>query len=228
MAEALAKLHGGNPRVLHEDFCGSAAVSREWCAGGGRRAVATDLHAPTLAFAEQRAGTRAIRFVRGSVLENPEAVPDADVVFAGNFSVGELGARADLLLYLTRGRQRLVDGGVLVCDVFGAPPTSEKASTRRVVPLGDGRSVEYVWEQRCWRPWSGRVCCAVHFRVLRDGEVLESLPDAFEYSWRVWSVPELIDLMAEAGLRGCAAVDPVTGGEPTVDARAVCVVGRRA
>lgn len=227
VAEALAALHGGSPTVLHEDFCGSAAISRVWCGVPGRRAVATDLDGTVLAHAKSRARGLDVRFVRDSVLDQPPAVPDADVIFAGNFSVGEFEVRTDLLQYLSRCHRRLRDGGILVCDLFGAAPRTDGGSLRRMIPLPGGGIVEYTWEQRAWDPWSANVQCVIHFRVLEGGEVTASYPDAFTYFWRVWGVAEFVDALHDAGVWRCEVVDLVTREAPGPDARAVCVVARK-
>ena len=40
---------------------------------------------------------------------------------------------------------------------------------------------------------------ALHFRVERGGEIVQEITDAFVYSWRLWSVPEIRDALDEAG-----------------------------
>ncbi|MFO0083664.1 MAG: hypothetical protein ACK55O_13765, partial [Phycisphaerales bacterium] len=40
---------------------------------------------------------------------------------------------------------------------------------------------------------------ALHFRVLRDNEVIQEHTDAFVYRWRLWSLSELREAMLEAG-----------------------------
>lgn len=227
MADALARIHGGDARGLHEDFCGSAAVSRAWCRIPGKRAVATDTNVDVIAFAQSRAHGLSTQFLCASVLNAPAPNADADVIFAGNFSVGELHDRADLLRYLSLCRARVREGGVCVCDVFGAQPRTRGGSLRRMVDLGAGRTVEYTWEQRSWDPWTSRVLCAIHFRVIEQGDVVESIPNAFEYNWRVWGVAELMDAMKEAGFRHTSVVDPFSETlAPDAHAAAVLVIAR--
>ncbi len=222
IADALHSLHAGSPAVLHEDFCGSAAVSREWCGVPGRRAVATDTSDDTLRYAQSRSGGLDIRFLLGSVLRVPPATPDADVIFSGNFSVGELRTRSELLAYLARCRARLRPGGIFVCDLFGAQPRTGGGTTRRVLQLPGGRSLEYVWEQRAWDAWAARVRCVIHFRVIDAGEVVASYPDAFVYDWRVWGVAEMSDALREACFESVEVTDPFAhNGAPAGDARAV-------
>jgi hypothetical protein len=42
---------------------------------------------------------------------------------------------------------------------------------------------------------------AIHFRVDEGGEIIYQQHDAFVYHWRLWSIPELRDCLAEAGFK---------------------------
>ena len=120
----LVAIHGGAPRVLGEDFCGTAAVSRAWLAlVPESRARALDVDAAVLARAAASADAnvrKRLELVRADVRGFADAArADLDVLFTGNFSVGELATRAELLAYLILARKRLAPGGVFVCDLYG-------------------------------------------------------------------------------------------------------------
>jgi len=83
-----------------------------------------------------------------------------------------------------------------------------------------------VWEQREFDPCTARAVNAMHFRVERDGEIVQSLEDAFVYSWRLWSVPELRDAMTEAGFTATEVV-PVQPAADATEGFIPCVVGRK-
>jgi hypothetical protein len=53
----------------------------------------------------------------------------------------------------------------------------------------------YHWEQRSFDPISHRFVCAIHFSF-PDGTMKKN---AFIYDWRMWTLPELLELMVEAG-----------------------------
>jgi hypothetical protein len=53
----------------------------------------------------------------------------------------------------------------------------------------------YVWEQRTFNVIDHHLVCHIHFH-LRDGRKIER---AFTYDWRMWTLPELRDALAEAG-----------------------------
>jgi SAM-dependent methyltransferase len=232
LAPAIARLHGGHARTLHEDFCGSAALSRAWCMGGSdRTALGTDKDAEAVGTARarcDRAGLDGqVMVVQSDVLNASLQPASADVVFVGNFSVGELHSRADLLRYLLSARVRLRTGGMLMLDVFGTPPAPGKASRTRTFPREDGVTISSTWEQREYDPWTGLIRCMLHFRAAQGGEVLIDLPDAFAYHWRVWGVPELRDALRESGFGDVCVVDPLAPDvQPGHESAAVCMVCR--
>ncbi len=197
MAALLRAVHGAGPRVLGEDFAGSAAIARAWAGSApDARAIAVDHDPEALARARgERIAAHALD-VRSPELEE---LGPCDVVFAGNFSVGELPTRADLVGWMRRSRARLAPGGLLALDTYGGAAAWEVGARerRRVLPGGD--EVRWLWQQREADPVSARVVNALSFRVLRDGDVVLDLPEAFVYRWRLWSAPEIEDALREAG-----------------------------
>ena len=63
---------------------------------------------------------------------------------------------------------------------------------------------------------TGHITCHIHFDF-RDGS---RLPQAFSYDWRLWTLPELREVLAEAGFARSVVYwqgwDPKTG-EPDGD-----------
>jgi SAM-dependent methyltransferase len=246
----LRAIHGGDAAVLGEDFAGTAALSRAWVRDEpSARAIAVELDAATLAEARRRAdaaGADAARLelVHGDVRTATDPRRHAaDVVYVGNFSIGELTTRADLVAYLRHVRSRLRPGGVFACDVYGGQSAYMLGTAERPEPGPDGRTILYTWEQREADPLTGRVVNALHFEVLEaDGSSAGRMPDAFTYHWRLWSVPELRDVMAEAGFASSEAhgrqpdaidgdgevyVRPITDPGELEESFDVLVVGRR-
>lgn len=237
-ARVLAAIHGGPARVLGEDFCGTAALSRAWADLDPRnRAVAVDHDAATLARA---ASHRRVGLIRADVMEVREP---ADVIAVLNFSIGELHRRAGLVRYLAHARARLRKRGAFVCDIYGGADSHLTGTVEQRV-TGPGRErITYFWEQRTADPFTGRVVNAMHFAVrpARGGRA-RRIDDAFVYDWRLWSVPELREAMAEAGFASTSvysrvpdAVDtdggfhmlPIDDAAEIGDSFSVYVVGRR-
>jgi len=213
LVRQLVAIHGGTPRVLGEDFCGTAAISVEWTRQvDGGRAIAVDRDDSTLGRIPVH---DAIEVVAGDVVRDTDATRHAaDVIWAGNFSIGELHTRTDLLAYLRHAWSRLKPGGLFACDVYGGESAFLAGRFDVEHALPDGRLVVYTWEQRSADPLTGRVRNAMHFEIRRNGAVERTLRDAFTYDWRLWGVPELREALAEAGF---TAVDVYARTPDAVD-----------
>jgi SAM-dependent methyltransferase len=236
----LRAIHGHSPRVLGEDFAGTAALSYLWAESGSEgRAIAVDLDGSALLRRPDH--PRVARIVGDVRAATGVAEHACDVVFVGNFSIGYLHTRSDLVAYLRHACSRLNPGGVFVCETYGGESAFLTGDITRDHDLPDGGRVRYTWEQREANPLTGMVTDVLHFRVERAGRVECKLPDAFVYRWRLWSVPELRDAMVEAGFstmevydrtpdatdaEGNAYMIPVSGDEDVEDSFIVCVAGR--
>lgn len=202
-ARFLRAVHGGDARVLCEDFCGPASIARAWLAiDEDHSAAAVDRDTEPLEHAQLRAYDQGFALDRLRLLaaDVREAREPSHIIAAFNFAVCELHARADLLAYLRGVRARLAAagvGGIFAADLYGGPNAFEQGSQELVLESPWGGDVVYEWEQRRADPFTARVVNAIHF-TLPDGSVMR---DAFRYDWRLWSVPELRDALIEAGFR---------------------------
>jgi hypothetical protein len=194
----LRSIHGGAPHVFGEDFCGSALNSVEWVKRvDGGRAVAVDHDEEVLARCPADA---AIDKVHGDVVRDTRpSVHSADILYVGNFSIGELHSRHDLITYLRHARTRLRPEGIFACDLYGGESAFLTGQISQEHELPDGRTVSYVWEQREANPLTGMVTNVLHFRLLEGETVVQEMLDAFVYRWRLWGIPELRDALMEAG-----------------------------
>lgn len=191
------KLTGGRLALLREDFCGTALLSC-WFVKihGQNRAVGVDLHRPTLSWGRRHnvatlldEGQRQrLELVCGDVLDVRRR---AQAIAALNFSYSVFKTREVMLRYLRNCFQSLEPGGVLFLDDWGGPDVIKEEHTDRTRHKG----FDYLWEQRSWDPIHHRIVCAIHF-AFRDGTRMK---DAFVYDWRLWTLPELRELMVEAG-----------------------------
>lgn len=236
----LIALHGADPKILAEDFCGSCAASLAWLERvHDSRAIGTDLDPEPLSRARERnAFGERLTLRQASVLDADDA---ADVVFVGNFSIGELHDRPALVRYLSKARERLNPHGIFVCDIYGGESAFRTGAVNRGHRAPGGLRVLYTWEQRDADPLTGMVTDVCHFRVERSGQIIEEYTDAFVYRWRLWSVPELRDAMLEAGFRstevhskladpfeadGTVRPRPITDPSELEESFIVCVVAR--
>jgi hypothetical protein len=193
------RTHNGRPPLrLREDFCGAAALACAWAASRpDRSAFGIDLDPEPLAWgalhnlrALPAAAQRRVQLVQGDV--RTVRTPRADLVAAHNFSFFIFRERDQLREYFRAARRQLAEGGLLMLDVLGGSDTQteDREEVRRI-----GGGVRYVWEQKRHDPINNRAVFAIHFSF-KDGSLLR---DAFTYDWRMWSIPELRELLAEAG-----------------------------
>lgn len=192
------RLHGRTPRTLREDFCGAAAFACAWAAAHrDNRAWGVDLDPEPLAWgrAHNLARLRPEQAARVQLLQGDvrsARTPKVDVLAAFNFSFFLFKERPELLRYFRRCRAALARDGMLVLDAYGGPEAMEKRKERRRC-----EGFTYVWEQARFDPITHDASCYIHFEF-RDGS---KLPRAWGYHWRLWTIPELRDLLAEAGFR---------------------------
>jgi len=217
VAAFLRAVHGNHPLFLREDFCGTAALSKRWLADATRAgekafALAVDLDPECIERASRDKPAR-LELVAadcrggdgGSKCGNQNEADACDVVFVGNFSIGYLRTRVELLSYLKLCRERLVrggggfGGGIFVCDIYGGASAYKLGSLTRKHPSRSGEIIHYHWAHESADPLTGMVTNSISFKVERDGEIVHELPRAFSYNWRLWPLAELREAMFEAG-----------------------------
>lgn len=243
----LRAIHGGSPTILAEDFAGTACLCDRWVQMiPGGTALGVDIDQQTLHHHPRLSGVvKVVADVRDPSLLDEAVVPRADVLHAGNFSIGYMHTRPELLAYLRHALGRLRPGGVMLCDTYGGESAFLTGRVDRDHRLTEGphRGVRvlYTWEQREADPLTGMVTDVLHFRVERNGVIEQEFFDAFVYRWRLWSVPELRDAMIEAGFtrtevfsqlpdavddEGNAYIRPVTDPDELDESFIVLIAGR--
>lgn len=203
---------GRKPTRLREDFCGTALVCAEWARRRrANTAIGVDLdpavldygRAHHLALLDRGARSR-VTLINADVLR--VATEPVDVLLATNFSYWIFAERARLRAYFRRARAALAPGGLMLLDAFGGYDAFRVLRERRVL-----RGFTYVWDQADYDPVTGRYVCHIHFHF-PDGSKLER---AFSYHWRLWTLPEIRDLLAAAGFARVTVywegTDPATG-----------------
>lgn len=194
LSQRFRLLAGREARLLREDFCGSAAVSSAWVRHHpDNRALGVDLDPVVLDWGRRHnlgllpAGAAGrCELIRGDV-QRVRSAP-VDLVVAMNFSYWLLRERSALLRYFRRVRSGLAPDGVFFLDAFRV------CTEERTCEDAEG-VFTYLWEQAHYNPIDGRLICHIHF-AFPDGSRLER---AFSYGWRLWTLPELRELLAQAG-----------------------------
>jgi SAM-dependent methyltransferase len=96
----------------------------------------------------------------------------------------------DQARYMRCCYEALKDDGVLFMDMFGGPESFEETKEKTKL---DGFT--YIWEQAEFHPVTNHMQCYIHFKF-PDGSKIKR---AFSYSWRLYTAPELRDMLLEAG-----------------------------
>lgn len=192
------------PVTLREDFCGSAAISLGWImADPNRKAIAIDNDPPTIDFAQQQINdqlghaAKAISLICDDVQK--VTMPKADIIASMNFSTLIYHDRSSLFAYFKQSLANLNEGGIFVMDLFGGPGAMQASMQSRPMSDEHGQSFTYQWEQKSFDCMTHRIDCRIHF-TLADGTQRQ---DAFVYDWRLWSIPEILELLNKAGYSNC-------------------------
>lgn len=185
------------PRTLREDFCGAGAVCAAWVGADiHREAWGVDLHGPTLAWGRQN-NLKALTLDARERVHLVEAdvrhadVPLVDVVCAQNFSYCVFQTRQELREYFLKAWLGIKERGLFVVDLFGGYESIEDDKEEAT----EYDDFEYVWEQHRYDPINARGMYKIHFRFPDKSELFE----AFTYDWRLWTIPEVREVMIEAG-----------------------------
>ena len=185
------------PLVLREDFCGTAAVCCAWVQSKwGRTAYGVDLDPSPLTWAREHNLARLNPLAQSSVtlLQQDVRRPgpkNVDVIAAQNFSWMVFQTRAELRDYFKKARRNLNLEGMLVLDTMGGPGMMEEGLREKRRRKG----FTYIWEQERFDPIRQNLVCHIHFGF-PDGTEMRR---AFTYDWRLWMLPDVVELLTESG-----------------------------
>lgn len=189
-------LTGRRAEVLREDFCGTGNTTCEWVRRrAGNRGIGVDIDGPTLDWGREHHlaaltpdQRERVDLLEADVLTVKTETPD--VVLAMNFSYWIFTERAKMRAYFERVREALSEDGVFFLDCYGGYDAFRELKERT-----DHGEFTYVWEQEYYNPVNGAYRCNIHFEF-PDGSKLKK---AFSYDWRLWTLPEVREILAEAG-----------------------------
>ncbi len=199
--QAFKDVFGRKPLTLREDFCGTFAVCCEWVRSHAKRtAVGVDICQDTLQWGRDHnlaklksRQQKRIRLLAQDVRKRNR--PAVDVLAAQNFSFWVFKTRPQLLEYLTVARSNLRTEGVMIMDMMGGGDCYlEEHVDKRTIRKGK-RGFKYYWEQARFNPVNADASFYISFKF-NDGSRLKR---AFEYHWRFWTIPEVRELLEEAG-----------------------------
>jgi cyclopropane fatty-acyl-phospholipid synthase-like methyltransferase len=196
------QIRGREAITLREDFCGTGNTSAEWVRRRSTNtAVGLDLDQPTLDYGHQthvknldEDAEKRISLINRDVL-NPGDAGGSDCVLAMNFSYWLFKTREELRNYFIAVRESLGQDGVFFLDHYGGSEAMTETREAKKIDDGPGRVFTYIWEQKQFNPITGDMECRIHFKF-PDKTKMEN---AFVYHWRLWSMPEIRELLSEAG-----------------------------
>ncbi|MCG8325960.1 MAG: hypothetical protein MI673_10625 [Thiotrichales bacterium] len=196
--ETFEKLSGRKAITLREDFCGTMNTSCEWIRRRDKNiAYSIDLDENVLDWGRKNniasldpEQQLRMRPVNANVLA--AEVEPVDCILAMNFSYWIFKQRTTLKQYFNKLYDDLVDDGILFLDCFGGYEAFQELeeSTKH-------KGFTYVWDQASYNPINGDCTCHIHFKF-KDGSKIKQ---AFSYHWRLWTLPELLDVLAECRFR---------------------------
>jgi SAM-dependent methyltransferase len=196
MARTFRKLYGRKPIEMREDFCGTALFCCTWVKGSPeRRATGVDICGDTLAWGRAHnlaplgAAAERIELLQQDVRAATRR--KYDVINAMNFSYWIFRTRDELRHYFSCVLKALGQEGLFFLDAYGGWEAQEPMLERRKIDAG----FTYVWDQASFDPIGHAIVNHIHFEF-KDGSRLDK---AFTYEWRFWSLPEIRELLLEAG-----------------------------
>lgn len=190
-----------SPVSLREDFCGTFSVCCHWVASrSNRTAMAVDLDNEPLDWGREHnlseltdTQQKRIRILQQDVRQRNR--PQVHVLAAQNFSFWIFKTRAEVLEYFKAARANLNRQGIMILDMMGGGGClAENHTDKRTIKKGR-KGFKYHWKQARFNPITSDARFHISFRFA-DGSKLKK---AFQYDWRFWTIPEIRELLVDAG-----------------------------
>ncbi|MDH3690489.1 MAG: class I SAM-dependent methyltransferase [Gammaproteobacteria bacterium] len=194
--ETFRQIRRRRATVLREDFCGTANMACEWVRQRKANvAIGVDMDGEVLAWGRKhnigklkKSAVGRVRLIQADVLK--VCTEPVDIVLALNFSYQVFKQHKGLRQYFSRVRKALVDDGVFFLDAYGGYDAYRVAKERT-----KHKGFTYIWDQAKFNPISHEMICHIHF-AFPDGSKMKR---AFSYDWRLCTLPEIRNLLVEAG-----------------------------
>ena len=184
------------PRIFREDFCGTFYIGQHWVKRNIKnQAIVIDKNKEPMEYGRQHhlAHLSDSEKARLSILNKDvlEAnLPSAELITVSNFSYFIFKQRAEMLKYFKNVRKALMPKGMFILDAVGGPDCQSLCEERT-----DHKDFSYYWDQDYFNPITNSAKFYIHFK--RKGE--KKREKVFSYDWRLWSLPELKDILNSAG-----------------------------
>jgi SAM-dependent methyltransferase len=185
------------PTILREDFCGGGAISCEWVKLNKKyKSVGLDLDDEPMIYGRKNYISKLTEDQKHRVLLVKKDVltknlPRADIVAAVNFSYFLFKQRETLRKYFLNVHRSLNTNGIFLVDIFGGTQCTDAITDKTRHP-----QFTYFWEQKNFDPYNNEAQFAIHFKYNKKLH-----KNVFTYDWRMWTIPEVKEIMLEAGFK---------------------------
>ena len=207
------EIRGKDAMSLKEDFCVTFLISCEWAKSHPERtSIGVDLDPEPIAYGKKHGmkELNAKEKKRVSILQKNvcDVLPKkSQIIGAGNFSFFIFKTRPELKKYFVAAHKNLSKDGIFVLEMAGGPGFIKSGREQRTYKLKGFGKYTYYWDQKSYDPVQAYGMYAIHFKE-PNGNFRK---DAFVYDWRVWTIPELEDVMRECGFSDVAVYWEATG-----------------
>ncbi len=198
VSERYQAIRGRPALSFREDFCGTASAACQWVRQSDQHtSIGVDIDPEVLAWSERNRLSQLtdkqrqrLQLIQSDVLTVKS--PSVDVVGAFNFSYFLFRTREEMLAYFRTVYRTLNDDGIFFLDAFGGYEAFEEMKEKTKYD-----DFTYIWHQARYHPVTGEIVCHIHFKF-PDGSKMKK---AFTYVWRLWTLPEILEMLAETGFK---------------------------
>ncbi len=191
------ELKNKKPKSFREDFCGTFSLSAEWVKLNPQHvAYGLDIDPEPMDYgrnyfdsklsADQK---KRLHIMEHNVLVAP--LPAVDIAVAMNFSYFCFKTRPLLKQYFKNVYNSIRKDGLFIVDIFGGSQCYDA-----IEDVHKKKKFTYYWDQVSFDPISNFALFYIHFRVKG-----KKVTKVFKYDWRMWSIPEVRELMEEVGFK---------------------------
>ncbi len=188
---------GKKPVILREDFCGAGAISCEWVKlDKDFKSCGLDLDRAPMDYGREHYISKLnpeqqsrVVLIKKDVLTYD--LPAADIAIAVNFSYFFFKKRAVLTRYFENAYASLNQHGLFVVDVFGGTQCTDAIEDKT-----KHKNFTYYWDQKNFDPVTNEAYFEIHFKYKN-----KKYENVFNYDWRMWSIPEIKEIMLEVGFQ---------------------------
>lgn len=183
--------------LLREDFCGTHALSCEWVKLDPKHvAFGVDLDPEPIEYGKSHYWKelkpdqqKRVRISEANVM-SPD-LAKVDITIAMNFSYFIFKQRDVLKKYFQNVYKNLNKDGIFLVDIFGGTQCQGA-----IEDTNKHKDFTYFWDQTGFDPVSAEAVFHIHFKV--GGQKIEKV---FTYDWRMWTIPEIREIMHEVGFK---------------------------